>query len=132
MLPCILLLSLVQTLMPNPPLLLSPLLARTLQADTTGLELEEYDRMQRYVLEDRFHEYHGEAINPRHLSYWEIYVMKWGKVGALPTPPGNSLSLSSLSQSGSEATCGVGGATGEAAAAILSPSHVGCFPPSSC
>ena len=97
MLPCILhipLLSLVQTLMPNPPTLPFLPLARTLQADTTGLELEEYDRMQRYVLEERFHEYHGEAINPRHLSYWEIYVLKWGKVGALPTPLSDSLSLS--------------------------------------
>ncbi|KAL6760417.1 proton/phosphate symporter, splice variant a [Haematococcus lacustris] len=47
--------------------------------DTTGLELEEYDRMQRYLLEGRFKEYRGEAVNPRHLSLWEIYVLGWHK-----------------------------------------------------
>jgi hypothetical protein len=48
--------------------------------DTTGLDLEEYDRMHRCLLEGRFQEYHGEAINPRHLSLWEIYVQGWHKV----------------------------------------------------
>ncbi|GFH15672.1 uncharacterized protein HaLaN_11941, partial [Haematococcus lacustris] len=47
--------------------------------DTTGLELEEYDRVQRYLLEGRFKEYRGEAVNPRHLSLWEIYVLGWHK-----------------------------------------------------
>ncbi|GAX73083.1 hypothetical protein CEUSTIGMA_g536.t1 [Chlamydomonas eustigma] len=47
--------------------------------DTTGLDLEEYDRMQRCLLEGRFQDYHGEAINPRHLSLWEIYVQGWHK-----------------------------------------------------
>ncbi len=50
--------------------------------DTTGLELEEYDRMQRCVLEGRFQDYHGEAVNPKHLSPWEVYVLGWHKVGA--------------------------------------------------
>ncbi|GAX75042.1 hypothetical protein CEUSTIGMA_g2486.t1 [Chlamydomonas eustigma] len=47
--------------------------------ETTGLDLEEYDRMHRYMLEGRFQEYHGEAVNPRHLSLWEIYVQRWHK-----------------------------------------------------
>ena len=37
--------------------------------DTTGLDLEEYDRMQRCILESRFHDYHGEAVNPKHLVW---------------------------------------------------------------
>mmetsp|Transcript_12364 Transcript_12364/g.26712 ORF Transcript_12364/g.26712 Transcript_12364/m.26712 type:complete len:579 (-) Transcript_12364:1179-2915(-) len=47
--------------------------------DTTGMQLEEYDRLQRYILEGRFKEYHGEAVNPRHLSPWEKWVYGWHK-----------------------------------------------------
>lgn len=47
--------------------------------DTTGLELQELDRMQRYMLEDRFHEYTGEAVNPHFISLWERFVLRWGK-----------------------------------------------------
>jgi len=47
--------------------------------DTTGLDLEEYDRMHRMLREGKFNDYHGEAINPRHLSLWEIYVQGWHK-----------------------------------------------------
>lgn len=47
--------------------------------DTTGLDLEEYDRMMRYMMEGRFKDYHGEAVNPKHLSVFEIYVQRWGK-----------------------------------------------------
>ena len=49
--------------------------------DTTGLDLEEYDRMQRCILEGRFKDYHGEAMNPKHLSLVEIYLYGWHKVG---------------------------------------------------
>lgn len=35
--------------------------------------------MQRYIMDGRFPEYHGEGVNPRHLSVWEQYVMGWGK-----------------------------------------------------
>lgn len=45
--------------------------------DTTGLDLEELDRMQRCILEGRFSDYHGEALNPKHLSMWERWVLKW-------------------------------------------------------
>jgi hypothetical protein len=45
--------------------------------DTTGLELEEYDRLHRYMSEHRFHEYAGEAVNRKHLSYWEVFVFGW-------------------------------------------------------
>jgi hypothetical protein len=47
--------------------------------DTTGLDLEEYDRLQRYAMDGKFNQYCGEAVNPRHLSVWEIYVYKWHK-----------------------------------------------------
>jgi MFS family permease len=41
--------------------------------DTTGLDLREQDRRWRFILEGRGHEYHGIAINPRHLSMWERF-----------------------------------------------------------
>lgn len=47
--------------------------------DTTGLQLDEIDRMHKYALAGELHHYHGEAVNPRHLSPWEIYVLKWHK-----------------------------------------------------
>lgn len=47
--------------------------------DTTGLNLEEYDRLQRCLLEDRWDDYHGEAVNPRHLSLFERLVLGWGR-----------------------------------------------------
>eukprot|EP00955_Chlamydomonas_euryale_P090578 364556-Chlamydomonas_euryale.AAC.19 len=47
--------------------------------DTTGLNLEENDRMQRCLLEGRWSSYHGEAINPKHLSLFERFVLGWGK-----------------------------------------------------
>jgi len=47
--------------------------------DTTGLDLEEYDRMQRCILEGRFQDYHGEAVNPKHLSLVEIFILGWNK-----------------------------------------------------
>lgn len=33
--------------------------------DTTGLSLDELDRMAKYMLAEEFKHYHGEAINPR-------------------------------------------------------------------
>jgi hypothetical protein len=39
--------------------------------DTTGLDLKEQERRFAYIQEGREHEYHGIAINPHHLSYWE-------------------------------------------------------------
>ena len=47
--------------------------------DTTGLDLEEYDRMQRCILEGRFKDYHGEAVNPKHLALIEIFIFGWHK-----------------------------------------------------
>ncbi len=38
------------------------------------------DRMQRYILEGRFQDYHGEGVNPKYLSVWEKYVLGWHKV----------------------------------------------------
>jgi MFS family permease len=46
--------------------------------DTTGLDLSEIDRHNRYLLAGRGEEYHGEAVNPRHLSVWEK-IMGWHK-----------------------------------------------------
>lgn len=42
--------------------------------DTTGLSLDELDRMAKYMLAGEFHHYHGEGVNPRHLSTWERWV----------------------------------------------------------
>lgn len=39
--------------------------------DTTGLDLEEIDRWNRYLLAGQLHNYHGEAANPRFLSLYE-------------------------------------------------------------
>ncbi|KAG1670185.1 hypothetical protein FOA52_014961 [Chlamydomonas sp. UWO 241] len=47
--------------------------------ETTGLSLTETDRMQRCLLEDRWDDYHGEAINPKHVSLFERFVLGWSK-----------------------------------------------------
>ncbi|KAJ6788253.1 hypothetical protein PWT90_02390 [Aphanocladium album] len=39
--------------------------------DTTGLDLKEQERRWRYIREGRTEEYHGVAVNPKHLSVWE-------------------------------------------------------------
>ncbi|KAJ5812217.1 hypothetical protein N7474_008518 [Penicillium riverlandense] len=39
--------------------------------DTTGLDLREQERRWQYIREGREHEYHGAAVNSRHLSWWE-------------------------------------------------------------
>jgi len=39
--------------------------------DTTGLDLGEIDRFNRYLIAGQAHNYHGEAVNPRYLSFWE-------------------------------------------------------------
>jgi len=47
--------------------------------DTTGLDLREQERRWKYIREGRGHEYHGIAIHPRHLSWWEMYVLGYHK-----------------------------------------------------
>jgi hypothetical protein len=47
--------------------------------DTTGMSLDELDRMAKYMLTDEFEHYHGEAIAPKHLSLWERMVLKWSR-----------------------------------------------------
>lgn len=47
--------------------------------DTTGLDLGEIDRQNRYLMAGKGADYHGEAVNPRHLSTWERW-MGWGKL----------------------------------------------------
>ncbi len=44
--------------------------------DTTGLDLHEQERYWTCVREGRAGEYHGIAVHPRHLSTWEIWVLK--------------------------------------------------------
>ena len=39
--------------------------------DTTGLDLREQERRWQYIRSGREHEYHGPAVNPKHLSLWE-------------------------------------------------------------
>ncbi|KAF2147776.1 MFS general substrate transporter [Myriangium duriaei CBS 260.36] len=45
--------------------------------DTTGLDLKEQERRWAYIRAGREADYHGIAIHPRHLSYWE----RWRGVG---------------------------------------------------
>lgn len=47
--------------------------------DTTGLDLREQERYWNFVREGREHEYHGIAVHPRHLSWFENKVLKRGK-----------------------------------------------------
>ena len=47
--------------------------------DTTNLDIVHIDTLGNYILEGKFHEYTGEAINPKHLSLFEIYVYGWHK-----------------------------------------------------
>ena len=39
--------------------------------DTTGLDLKEQERRWTFIRAGREHEYHGVAIHPKHLSWWE-------------------------------------------------------------
>lgn len=44
--------------------------------DTTGLDLKEQERYWAFVRAGKAEEYHGVAIHPRHLSFWEHHVLK--------------------------------------------------------
>lgn len=44
--------------------------------DTTGLDLKEQERRWAFLRAGRGQDYHGVAINPKHLSIWERYVGK--------------------------------------------------------
>lgn len=44
--------------------------------DTTGLDLREQERFWNFVKVGKLDQYHGIAIHKRHLSNWEIYVLK--------------------------------------------------------
>ncbi|WPT13011.1 Putative inorganic phosphate transporter 1-12 [Picochlorum sp. SENEW3] len=46
--------------------------------DTTGLDLAEIDRLNRYLLAGKEKEYHGEAVNPKHMSLFEK-MLGWHK-----------------------------------------------------
>lgn len=46
--------------------------------DTTGLDLAEIDRFNRYLVAGQEHLYHGEAVNPRYLSPFERWL-GWAK-----------------------------------------------------
>lgn len=39
--------------------------------DTTGLKLKDLDEFHEYLEDGRYEDYHGEAVNPKHLSVWE-------------------------------------------------------------
>lgn len=39
--------------------------------DTTGLDLKEQERRWAFIRAGRGHEYHGVAVHPKHLSWWE-------------------------------------------------------------
>eukprot|EP00889_Picochlorum_renovo_P006191 jgi/Picre1/33221/NNA_008546.t1 len=42
--------------------------------DTTALNISEIDRLNRYLVAGRVEKYHGEAVNPKFLSLYEILV----------------------------------------------------------
>lgn len=44
--------------------------------DTTGLDLHEQERRWKHIREGREDEYHGAAVNPKHLSVWERLMGK--------------------------------------------------------
>ena len=46
--------------------------------ETTGLDLAELDRFSMYLLAGQEGNYHGEAVNPKHLSRFERWL-GWGK-----------------------------------------------------
>ncbi|KAL9009214.1 MAG: hypothetical protein Q9173_005738 [Seirophora scorigena] len=41
--------------------------------DTTGLDLKEQERRWQYIRAGRESDYHGVAVHPKHLSWWERY-----------------------------------------------------------
>ncbi|KAG8530770.1 uncharacterized protein KY384_004127 [Bacidia gigantensis] len=41
--------------------------------DTTGLDLKEQERRWQFIRAGREHDYHGVAIHPKHLSWWERF-----------------------------------------------------------
>lgn len=45
--------------------------------DTTGLDLKEQERRWQYIRAGRESDYHGVAVHPKHLSWWE----RWRGVG---------------------------------------------------
>ena len=49
------------------------------QPETTGLNLTELDVFHNIMMNDDPASYTGEAINPKHLSPWEKWVMGWHK-----------------------------------------------------
>lgn len=44
--------------------------------DTTGLDLREQERYWEYVIAGREQDYHGVAVHPHHLSWFEIFVLR--------------------------------------------------------
>ncbi|KAJ6002389.1 hypothetical protein N7451_004936 [Penicillium sp. IBT 35674x] len=44
--------------------------------DTTGLDLKEQERRWQYLREGREQEYHGPAVHPKHLSWYERFVLR--------------------------------------------------------
>ena len=41
--------------------------------DTTGLDLKEQERRWHFIRAGREHDYHGIAVHPKHLSWWERF-----------------------------------------------------------
>ncbi|GLI78549.1 hypothetical protein PoHVEF18_006867 [Penicillium ochrochloron] len=47
--------------------------------DTTGLDLKEQERRWQCLREGREEDYHGPAVHPKHLSWYERFVLKKGR-----------------------------------------------------
>jgi hypothetical protein len=53
--------------------LIGSLLTFLFLPDTTGLDLKEQERRWNFIRDGREDEYHGVAIHPKHLSFWERF-----------------------------------------------------------
>lgn len=47
--------------------------------DTTGLDLKEQERRWQYIRQGREEDYHGAAVHPKHLSWYERFVLRKGR-----------------------------------------------------
>lgn len=47
--------------------------------DTTGLDLKEQERRWQFIRQGREEAYHGAAVHPKHLSWYERFVLRKGR-----------------------------------------------------
>lgn len=47
--------------------------------DTTGLDLKEQERRWQFLRQGREEDYHGAAVHPKHLSWYERFILRKGR-----------------------------------------------------